>query len=95
MIIVWVIGLILSFLGLWLLKNSRGSGRWYSSPEKGKPVLKVWSFTLLFICSIIPILGIFAGIAMIVGFLIQRGEGDWEFEKKDNRFIRFLNKPVK
>ena len=93
--IVWVIGLILSFLGLWLLKNSRGSGRWYSSPEKEKPILKVWSFTLLFICSIIPILDIIAGIAMIVGFLMQYVEGDWEFEKKDNWFIRFLNKPIK
>lgn len=93
--IVWVIGLILSFLGLWLLKNSRGSGRWYSSPEKGKPILKVWSFTLLFICSIIPILDIIAGIAMIVGFFIQYVEGSWKFEKKDNWFIRFLNKPIK
>ena len=95
MIVAWVIGLFLSFLGIWLLKNSRSFDGWRYSPEKEKPVLKVWSFTLLLILSIIPILNIIAGSIMIVVFFAQHVVGNWEFIGKGNKFIQFLNKPIK
>lgn len=99
MIIAWLIGLILSFLVIWLLKNSRVSevrsfGNELIEPER--PILKIWSLVLLVIGSLIPIINIIMGIIMFTIWAISvYCEKDWKFTKGNNRLILLLNKPVK
>lgn len=92
---VWLIGLILSFLGIWFLKNSRYDNSWRHS-KGGEPVLKMWGLILLIIGTIVPILNIIVGFAVIVWWVIATYcEDDWKFTQEDNKIVKFLNKPIK
>ena len=94
MIIAWIIGLLLSFLGIWFLKNSRQTKRW-NNPKGGQPILKMWGLILSLIGAIIPIINIIMGASIIIWWIIATyGEEDWEFTKSDNKLIQFLNKPI-
>lgn len=96
MIIAWIIGLLLSILGIWFLKNSRfREVKWYSKVEKPeRPVLKMWGLLLLIIGAIIPILNIIVGAATIIAWIVGYSGEDLVFTKKDNKVSRFLNKPI-
>lgn len=95
MIIVWIIGLILSFLGIWFLKNSRQTQRW-NNPKGGQPILKMWILIFLLICAIIPLVNIIAGPITIIWWIIETyDKEDWKFIKNDNKIVQFLNKPIK
>lgn len=95
MIVAWLIGLILSFLGIWFLKNSRQTQRWNNS-KGGQPILKMWILIFLLICAVFPIVNIIAGLATIIWWIIETyGDEDWEFTKNDNKIVQFLNKPIK
>lgn len=93
MIVVWFIGVILSCLGIWLLKNSRWN-KW-TIPKDERPVLKMWVLILLMIGAIIPGLNIVVGLTVIIGWTIVVITGDWSFTKGDNKLVRFLKKPIK
>lgn len=94
MIIVWIIGLLLSLLGIWFLKNSRQTKRW-GNPEGGQAILKMWGLILLLIGAVIPILNMMVGFAIIMWWIIATyGNEDWEFIKSDNKIVKFLNKPI-
>lgn len=97
MIVVWIIGLLLCFLGIWLLKNSRiPAYTWCGEVRPERPVLKMWVLLSLIIPAIIPIISIIEGIIVIIRWGIAvYGEGDWKFTKEDNKVLRFLNKPIK
>lgn len=97
MIIAWIIGLLLSILGIWFLKNSRvREATWCGKVTRPEvPLLKVWSLTLLAISAIIPLLNIFSGVIMIIVWAVGvYGNGDWRFTKDDNKILRFINKPI-
>lgn len=94
MIMAWIIGLFLSLSGIWFLKNSRHIRSWrYSKGEQ--PVLKVWILILLVIGSVIPVLNIVEGVAVIVWWIAETYlGGHWEFIQKNNKVVKFLNKPI-
>ena len=96
MIIAWIIGLLLSILGIWFLKNSRfREVKWYGKVEKPeRPVLKMWGLLLLIIGAIIPILNIIVGAATIIAWIVGYSIENLVFTKKDNKVSRFLNKPI-
>lgn len=93
MIVAWFIGVILSCLGIWLLKNSRWN-RWIN-PKDRQPVLKMWILILLMIGAIIPGLNVVVGLAVILWWVLAVTTDDWSFTKGDNKLVRFLNKPIK
>lgn len=98
MIVAWFIGLLLSFLGIWLLKNSRvkaNKGTWVKPARPEIPVLRIWSLALLVIGGLIPILNIILALFVIILWIISvYGDSDWEFTKRDNKLLQFLNKPI-
>ena len=85
MIIIWIIGLILCLAVIWFLKNCRTS--YY-----GAPVLKMWILLLLIISSVIPVASILIGFVVGLWFLL---DPEVVFIGIDNKFIKFLNKPIK
>lgn len=92
MITAWIIGLILSILGIWFLKDSRTNPRWGS--EK-KPVLKLWALILFIIGAIIPIFNIFMGVIIIIWWaVVTYAEKDWIYTKQDSKLFKFLNKSI-
>ena len=93
MIVVWFIGVILSCLGIWLLKNSRYN-QWLSIKDK-QSVLKMWALILLMICTIIPIVNIIVGSTVIVGWTLAVTTDELSFIKGDNKLVRFLYKSIK
>lgn len=101
MIIAWVIGLILSFLGIYLFKGSRRPDKldYYGQVRTpGKPILKVWSLFLCFLGAIVPILNIFMGLIMIIYWAVSvYGDEDWVYSGTSivNKVVQFLNKPIK
>lgn len=98
MIVVWVIGLLLSFLGIWFLKNSRVKANertWDKSAKPERPVLRVWILILLVIVGLIPILNIALALCVIAWWIISvYGDKCWKFTKGDNKLLQFLNKPI-
>lgn len=93
--VAWLIGIILCFLGIWFLKNSRQTQRW-NNPKGGQPILKMWILIFLLICAVIPIVNLIAGLATIIWWIIETyGEEDLEFTKSDNKIVQFLNKSIK
>lgn len=92
MIVVWFIGVILSCLGIWLLKNSRYN-QWLSIKDK-QPVLKMWALILLMICTIIPIVNIIVGSTVIVGWTLAVITDELRFIKGDNKLVQFLKRPI-
>lgn len=101
MIIVWVIGLILSFLGIYLLKGSRRLGKlgcYGQVRTPDQPILKVWSLFFLLLGAIVPILNILMGLIIIVLWAISvYGEEDWTYSETSivNKVVQLLNKPIK
>jgi Co/Zn/Cd efflux system component len=101
MMIVWIIGLILSFLGIYLFKNSRheACGKTWEHPAlPERPVLKVWSLFLFILGALIPIINIIMAIVMIIWWAIAvYGEEEWLFKENSiaDKFMKFLSKPVK
>ncbi len=98
MTIAWVIGLILSFLGILLFKNSRikATEQIWDIPEE--PILKVWSILLLILGGLLPVFNIFMGLAMIIWWAVSvYSEGDWvcKEDSLENRIAQLLNKPIK
>lgn len=96
MIEAWFIGVILSCLGIWLLKNSRYVSWKRSGKEEKEPVLKMWILILLMICTMIPIFNGIMGLIVIAYWTIEvLITGDWKFAKGNNKLVQFLKKPIK
>ncbi len=99
MTIAWVIGLILSFLGILLFKNSRIKAKdTFCGYIPERPVLKVWSLFLFILGALLPIFNIFMGIIMIVLWGVSvYGNKDWicKDDSIENRIVQLLNKPIK
>lgn len=101
MIIVWVIGLILSFLGILLFKNSRmkaSKDSWGDIITPERPILRVWSLLLFILGALLPVFNIFMGLVMIVWWAISVcNDGDWLYKDNslENRIVQLLNKPIK
>lgn len=101
MITVWIIGLILSFLGILLFKNSRIKATrqtWDTPAKPERPVLRVWSLLLFILGALLPIFNIFMGVGMIVCWFISvYVDGDWSYKDNsfENRVVQLLNKPIK
>lgn len=56
----------------------------------------MWGLILLIIGTIVPILNIIVGFAVIVWWVIETYcEDDWKFTQEDNKIVKFLNKPIK
>lgn len=95
MIVVWSIGVLLSCLGIWLLKNSRYVS-WKCSGKEEEPVLQMWILILLMICTMIPIFNGIMGLITIALWAIEvLITGDWKLAGKSNKLVQFLNKPIK
>lgn len=98
---VWLIGLILSFLGIYLFKGSRTRAirNWNGDIIKSeKPVLKVGTTILYLIGALIPIFAIIMALAMIMFWTLSvYSEEDWTYPNSSrvSKLIEFLNKPVK
>lgn len=101
MTIEWVIGLILSLLGIYLFKGSRieaSSSTWDKPAKPERPVLKVWSMFLFILGALVPIFNIIMAIAMIMFWAIcVYGEECWLCNENSiaNKIVQFLNKPIK
>lgn len=98
MIITWIIGLILSILGIYLLKISRTRAiTRYGSVVKGEePILKVWNLIILLLCAIMPIFNIFVGAIVITYWSISiYSDEDWKcINPFPDKVKQFLNKPI-
>lgn len=99
MIISWVIGIILSFLGILLFKNSRIKAKdTFCGYIPERPVLKVWSLFLFILGALLPVFNIFMGIVMIAFWDISVYSDKSWICKDDfigNRIVQLLNKPIK
>lgn len=96
MIVAWFIGVILSCLGIWLLKNSRYVSWNYSGKEEEEPVLKIWILILLMICTMIPIFNGIMGLIVIAYWAIEvLITGNWKVAGECNKLVQFLKKPIK
>ena len=86
MIIAWIIGLVLGFLGIWILKNSR---------ECGEPALKIWHALLLGGSALIPWWNIVIGLIVLISIGIVYGLYDLEWkDTKPSKLITFLNRKI-
>ena len=100
MTIVWVIGLILSLLGIYLFKGSRvkaPKSYWGEKSKPERPVLKIWSLALYIMGALLPIFSIFMGTTMIVVWMVNvYGENSWIIKNGSiiDKVVWFLNKPV-
>ena len=97
MITAWIIGLLLSLLGIWLLKGSiRPASMWCGRVERPeRPILRMWLLILLLIGSMIPGVGIIEGLSIITVWAVATYvDKVWEFTKGDNKLLQFLNKPI-
>lgn len=101
MMIAWIIGLILSLLGIYLFKGSRTPDKkdYYGKVTRpGGPILKVWSLLLYLLGALVPIFNILMGIVMIIWWAIAvYGDEDWVYSEESiaNKIVQFLNKSVK
>lgn len=101
MITAWLIGLILSLLGIYIFKGSRikaSSKTWDKPAKPERPVLKVWSIFLFILGALVPILNIIMAIVMVVFWAIcVYGEECWLCNENSiaNKIVQFLNKPIK
>lgn len=101
MIICYIIGAILSFLGIYILKNSRVLVRvGYYAGQKvidKKPCLRMWAVILAIICNIIPFTGIVFGVVIFITAIITFTDNEMEFlcPNRLKSITNFLNKPVK
>lgn len=96
----WIVGLILSFLGILLFKNSRIKAKdsWGKPAKPNRPVLRVWSLLLFILGALLPVFGIFMGLVMIVWWAISVfGDGTWLCKENsfENKVVQLLNKPIK
>lgn len=100
MMTAWLIGLILSFLGIYLYKGSRTQARegtWNKPAEPERSILKVWSLLLCLLGAIVPILNIFMGLVMIVYWAIAvHGDETWVYPETSiaNKIVQFFNKSI-
>lgn len=101
MMTVWIIGLILSFLGIYLFKGSRTQDikkTWNNPPEPGKQILRVWSLLLYVLGAVIPIFNILMGLMMIIYWAMSvYGDKCWVYSESSiaNKIMLFLNKPIR
>lgn len=98
----WIIGLILSFLGIYLFKGSRLPAQkgYYGQIDMKpiRPVLKVWSLVLYILGALIPIFNILMGLVMIVWWAAAvYGDESWEYSETSvaHKVMQFLNKSIK
>lgn len=88
MIVLYIISLLLCFLGIWILKNSRG---WM----KGEPVLRMWHVLLIIPSALVPVWNTVISIALLIILGIEYFTDDLEWkETKLSRFWSFLNKRI-
>lgn len=100
--LIYIIGLILSLLNIWLFKNSRRADSIESvDMVTGKvtntPVLKMYRLIILLILAVRPVVNIFSGIILFLVWLTAMVFGIYTFElgKTGIKIIKFLNKPFK
>lgn len=100
MITAWLVGLILSLLGIYLFKGSRVKAvknSWGEVIRPEKPVLRVWSTFLFILGALVPIFNIFMAGVMIVFWVISvYSEKDWLYKEGTiaDKFVKLLNKPI-
>lgn len=101
MTISWIIGLILSLLGIYLLKGSRAKadqGSWGKPARPERPVLRVWSAFLLILVALVPIINIIIGSVIIIFWTIAvYGDKFWLYKEGTivDKFVKLLNKSIK
>ena len=94
MIVVWFICILLSCLGIWLLKNSRYVS-WKCSGKEEEPVLEMWMLLRLMICPMIPIFNGIMGLITIAYWAIEvLITVNWKFAKENNKLVQFLKNPI-
>lgn len=97
---VWLIGLILSLLGIYLFKGSRvkaTEGTWDKPAKPERPVLRVWHAILYLIGALIPVFGITMALVMIVFWAIEvYGDEYWTYPETSiaNKIVQFFNKSI-
>lgn len=100
MTIAWLIGLILSLLGIYLFKGSRVKAvkrSWGEVIRPERPVLKVWSTFLFILGALVPILNIImAGVMISFWAMAVYNEKDWLYKEGTivDKFVKLLNKPI-
>lgn len=100
MIVAWLIGLILSLLGIYLFKGSRIKAvkmSWGEVIEPERPVLKVWSTFLFILGALVPIFNIImAGVMIIFWATSVYNEKNWLYKEGTivDKFVKLLNKPI-
>lgn len=96
--ITWIIGIILTFIAIWLLKGSRRVEReraWDKPYRPEEPILRVWSLILYILGGLIPIGNIVMAVIVIVYWAISvYGDKDWKYIRSA-WFVSLLNKPIK
>lgn len=94
--IAFIIGVLLTLGVIWLLKGTRITPCCYPHKKQDeKPVLKVWSFVLLLITALIPIVNILLAIVVFTVWVIQvTCEKDWDYVRPRGKIVKFLNKPI-
>lgn len=86
----YIISIILCFVSIWILKNSRS---WATE----EPVLRMWQAILLAISAFVPIWNFIVGISIpiIVGTAYCMEDLEWRRDsKKHSRIWSFLNKRI-
>lgn len=100
MIVAWLIGLILSLLGIYLFKGSRVKAvkrNWGEVIKPERPVLKVWNTFLFILGALVPILNIImAGVMISFWAMAVYNEKDWLYKEGTivDKFVKLLNKPI-
>lgn len=92
MTIVWIIGLLLCLLDIYLLKGSRIND-WH---HKNEPVLRMWHVLVIIFVGLLPIFNLLTGISILIVWIWNCPvEDDWIYVRKPGKILTFLNKPVK
>lgn len=95
MIIVWIIGLILCLLAIWVIKHSVIVEVEYNRTKKEYPVLRLWMVIVLIVLGLIPIISLLAAAAAFITMFMGYAEGEVKCKVGETRIGKLLNKPIK
>ena len=89
--LLFIIGMFLCFLSIWILKNSR---TYSDDDDELVPILKIWHVVVLTISALIPVLNAIVGVTVTILIGIAYILFELKMKKPSNKLLSILNKRI-